>query len=54
MRLVANGLSNRDVGDALFISEETVKTHMRRIFEKLEVSSRTQAINRSQQLGLIE
>ncbi len=53
MRLVASGLSNRDVGDALFISEETVKTHMRRIFEKLEVSSRTQAINRSQQLGLI-
>ncbi len=53
MKLVASGLSNRDVGDALFISEETVKTHMRRIFEKLEVSSRTQAINRSQQLGLL-
>lgn len=53
MRLVAAGLSNRDVGDALFISEETVKTHLRRIFDKLDVSSRTQAINRSQQLGLL-
>jgi len=53
MRLVASGLSNRDIGDALFISEETVKTHLRRIFEKLEVSSRTQAIHRSQQLGLL-
>jgi ATP/maltotriose-dependent transcriptional regulator MalT len=53
MRLVGSGLSNRDVGNALFISEETVKTHLRRIFEKLDVSSRTQAINRCQQLGLI-
>ena len=53
MRLVAGGLSNREVGDALFISEETVKTHLRRIFEKLGVSSRTQAIMRSQQLELL-
>lgn len=53
MRLVASGLSNREVGDALFISEETVKTHLRRIFEKLEVSSRTQAVLRSQQLDLL-
>jgi len=44
MRLVAAGLSNREIGDALFISEETVKTHLRRIFEKLDVSSRTQAV----------
>ncbi len=53
MRLVAGGLSNREVGDALFISEETVKTHLRRVFEKLGVSSRTQAILRSQQLELL-
>jgi LuxR family maltose regulon positive regulatory protein len=53
MRLVASGLSNRAIGDTLFISEETVKTHLRRIFEKLEVSSRTQAIHRAQQLNLL-
>jgi LuxR family maltose regulon positive regulatory protein len=53
MRLVASGLSNRDVGDTLFISEETVKTHLRRIFEKLGVSSRTQAVNMCQRLELL-
>lgn len=53
MRLVAGGLSNRAIGDTLFISEETVKTHLRRIFEKLEVSSRTQAVHKAQQLGLV-
>jgi LuxR family maltose regulon positive regulatory protein len=53
MRLVAIGLSNRAVGDTLFISEETVKTHLRRIFDKLGVSSRTQAISRSKELQLL-
>jgi LuxR family maltose regulon positive regulatory protein len=53
IRLVASGLSNRETGDALFISEETVKTHMRRIFEKLGVSSRTQAIAKSKELDLL-
>ncbi len=53
MRLVAAGLSNREVADALFISEETIKTHLRRIFDKLGVSSRTQAILRCQQLELL-
>ncbi|HET9661625.1 MAG TPA: LuxR C-terminal-related transcriptional regulator [Thermomicrobiales bacterium] len=53
LRLVAEGLSNKGIGDALFVSEETVKTHLRRIFDKLEVSSRTQAIRRAQQLGLL-
>lgn len=53
MELVAGGFSNREIGDALFISEETVKTHLRRIFEKLNVSSRTQAIHRTRQLGML-
>jgi LuxR family maltose regulon positive regulatory protein len=53
LRLVAEGLSNKGIGDALFVSEETVKTHLRRIFDKLEVSSRTQAIRKAQQLELL-
>jgi LuxR family maltose regulon positive regulatory protein len=53
VRLVANGLSNKAIADTLFISEETVKTHLRRIFEKLDASSRTQVIHKAQQLGLL-
>ena len=53
MRLVAAGLSNQAVGEALFISDDTVKSHLRRIFERLGVTSRTQAIHKAQQLGLI-
>ncbi len=52
LRLVATGSSNRDIGDALFISEETVKTHLRRIFEKLGVSNRTQAVAKGRELEL--
>jgi LuxR family maltose regulon positive regulatory protein len=53
LRVVASGLSNRDIADTLFISEETVKTHLRRIFEKMGVSSRIQAVERGRQLDLI-
>jgi LuxR family maltose regulon positive regulatory protein len=52
LQLVASGLSNSAIAETLFISEETVKTHLRRIFEKLNVSSRTQAVDRGRHLGL--
>jgi LuxR family maltose regulon positive regulatory protein len=53
LRLVAAGLRNRDIADELFISLSTVKRHIANAYGKLEVSSRTEAIARANQLGLI-
>jgi LuxR family transcriptional regulator, maltose regulon positive regulatory protein len=53
LRLVAAGLSNRDIGQQLFISEKTVKTHLSNIMGKLSVVNRTQAVDQGRQLGLI-
>ncbi len=44
LRCVAQGLSNPDIGRRLFISEATVKSHLTRIFDKLEVADRTAAV----------
>ncbi len=43
LRLVALGHNNREIGQKLFISENTVKNHMRNILEKLQLSSRVEA-----------
>ena len=43
LALVAKGLSNREIGDQLYVSEKTVKTHVANILQKLNVRSRTQA-----------
>jgi two-component system, NarL family, response regulator DevR len=51
-QLVA-GRSNREIADALFIGQETVKTHLRNIYNKLEVAGRQQAVGRAMELGLI-
>lgn len=51
--LVAEGLSNQEIAERLVISLPTVKTHIGNIFNKLGVSSRTQAIARAKTLGLI-
>lgn len=53
LELIARGLSNQDIADKLHISLHTVKTHARRINAKLEVRSRTQAIVRARELGLL-
>jgi len=51
--LIAAGLSNREIGEKLFVSENTVKTHSSRVFQKLGVGRRTQAVQRGKELGLI-
>jgi len=51
--LIAEGLSNRQIGEKLFVSENTVKTHSSRLFQKLGVSRRTQAVQKGKELGLI-
>ena len=51
--LIAAGLSNREIGEKLFVSENTVKTHSSRLFQKLSVNRRTQAVQKGKDLGLI-
>jgi DNA-binding CsgD family transcriptional regulator len=51
--LIANGLSNREIAERLFVSENTVKTHSSRLFDKLSAKRRTQAVQRGKELGLI-
>lgn len=53
LRLVAQGLSNRQIGEKLFLGEATVKTHLLHAFAKLEVSDRTRAVTRAMELGLL-
>ncbi|WP_430783556.1 response regulator [Actinoplanes sp. G11-F43] len=53
LRLVAAGLTNADIGRRLFISEATVKTHLLRAFNKLDVTDRTAAVTTAMRHGLI-
>ncbi|MEP5612669.1 MAG: response regulator transcription factor [Cyclobacteriaceae bacterium] len=53
LSLMAEGLSNKEIGQALFISESTVKKHSSNIFSKLKVSRRTQAVRIAYDLGLV-
>jgi DNA-binding CsgD family transcriptional regulator len=51
--LISKGLSNQEIADKLFVSINTVKTHSSNLFQKLDVSRRTQAIQRAKELRLI-
>jgi NarL family two-component system response regulator LiaR len=53
LKLVARGLSNREIGETLFVSENTVKTHCSRAFDKLGARRRTEAVQRSKEIGLL-
>ena len=50
---IAAGLSNREIAEQLFVSENTVKTHAARLFDKLSARRRTQAVQRAKEAGLI-
>jgi len=54
LQLLARGLSNKEIGAQLFISETTVKSHLRSVFAKLNVLSRTEAITVGSRRGIIQ
>jgi len=53
LELIAQGLSNREIAEKLFVSENTVKTHSSRVFDKLGAKRRTQAVQLGKELRLI-
>ena len=53
LQRIATGLSTREIAEALFVSENTVKTHASRLFDKLGVNRRTQAVHVAKRLRLI-
>lgn len=53
LALIAEGMSNREIAEKLFVSENTVKTHSSRVFDKLSAKRRTQAVQRGKELGLL-
>jgi LuxR family maltose regulon positive regulatory protein len=53
LHLLADGLSNKEIGDRLVIAPSTVKQHLKNIYGKLDVHSRTQAVARGRELALL-
>lgn len=53
LQLIAEGLSNREIGERLFLALSTVKGHARIIFDKLQVRRRTEAVARAREIGLL-
>jgi DNA-binding CsgD family transcriptional regulator len=53
LELIAQGMSNREIAGKLYVSENTVKTHCSRVFDKLGAKRRTQAVQLGKELGLL-
>ena len=54
LQLIADGCSNKEVGERLFLSESTIKTHVSNLFVKLDVKRRMQAVTRAKELRIIQ
>ena len=50
---MADGLSNKEIGEALFVTESTVKTHVSNLFVKLDAKRRTQAVQKAKDLNIL-
>lgn len=53
LRGIASGLSNKEIGEKLFLSESTIKTHVSNLYSKLDAKRRTQAIQKAKAMELI-
>jgi DNA-binding CsgD family transcriptional regulator len=53
LELIARGMSNREIAEKLYVSENTVKTHSSRVFDKLGAKRRTQAVQLGKEFGLL-
>ncbi|SDD31684.1 regulatory protein, luxR family [Mucilaginibacter pineti] len=53
LQLMADGLSNQEIAERLFLSLNTIKTHSSKLFEKMEVERRTQAVDKAKKLSII-
>jgi DNA-binding CsgD family transcriptional regulator len=53
LQLIARGMSNREIAEKLYVSENTVKTHSSRVFDKLGAKRRTQAVQLGKEFGLL-
>ena len=54
LHLIAQGFSNQEIADRLFVSLNTVKSHSSNVFVKLDVKRRTQAVQKARELGLLK
>jgi DNA-binding CsgD family transcriptional regulator len=53
LQLMAKGMSNQEIAEQLFVSLNTIKTHSSKVFEKLDVKRRTQAVEKAKRLSII-
>jgi len=53
LQLMAEGLTNQEIGSKLYLSLNTVKVHSRNIYSKIQVNNRTQAVAKARALGLL-
>jgi len=54
LQLISAGLSNKQIEETLLVSKNTVRTHIKNLYNKLDVNSRTQAVQKARQLALLD